>query len=283
MNIEYYCPDCLVKFDGALYKEHVTEKKICYKCHKQHYSYEELESHLKPHNLIKCKDNRLILNESIKNQINTESIEAIETDTQENTKRVEKLQNKVKKLEQLLRIYKNQGLDVIEKTLQSSIRDAEEEKKEDPRTLIIRSKYNPISDGHTGQSGYTNDAYLSMIVGNNEDVLLSAEFGNNEVDSLNTNIHNKKFKERLSSRQDHSNTSSGFMSSKFNQSLDYDKQDLDNISDDIVFDKNTFDENIRLNNTNINNRRVDQHHNQTLDMDFDIFARSGIEHLTIED
>lgn len=284
----YYCPDCKVEFNSNKYKRHVTEKKICYRCHKTYRTHKDLEIHLTPkkiinehtnnQKLIKCKDCRTEFNEYIKNKKN---IDLIESKTDKNKINVEKLENKIKRLEKKLKYYKEQGLDAIE-NIKNTYTEEKEDEKKDTRELIIRTKFNPITNGNTEQSGYTNDAYLSMIMGNNEDILLSAEFGNSEVDQL---THTKKIKKEYSimNRQDHSNISSGFTSSKFNNMLEYNEEDLDNIENDVIFENTSFEENIKANNNNINKRRIKKHKNQTLDLDYDLYIQAKIEHLRIED
>ena len=184
---------------------------------------------------------------------------------------------------------RGKGLSVLEnivKTSTTSINSTpstESDSLEQSNSLILYNAFKPNTEIGT-HTGYSNDAWKPMILGNNEDALLSAEFGIEPISKLNNNINaEKNISSELRQRRSHSSMSNGFISSKFNQTLEYEKQDLDEINDEIIIDDDHFDDSIHLNNASISNRRHIQKGTDILDLDYDIFSTGNVEYLSIED
>lgn len=280
MDLAYYCPDCHKKFtDKKEYRDHVIDKKYCYRCHKKHKTAHALYTHMnKP---TKCINKQDMLAEKIK-------LEKTGKDTDKNTTEVEllkqqiaslKQQNKIFEkqsrllekqsnlLEKKVQTYKNTAVNKMEQMFQSGNNDAKSEE-----TNALALKFKDIKGKLFDNRGYTNDAYITMILGNNEDLMLAGEFGNeiNLLDALDA-VEELDATEK---REDHSNLSSGFMSSKFNNSLKYETEDLDIIPEEVSIGDDDFEKIVKSTNKSINNRRMTQ--NKKIDIDYDVILQNQL-------
>ncbi len=264
MDSVYYCPDCHEKFTNKKeYRDHVIDKKYCYRCHKKHKTANALYVHMnKP---TKCVNKQDILAEKIK-------LEKTGKDTDKNTTEVEllkqqiaSLKQKSKLLEKKVQTYKNTAVDKMEQMFAG-----DDEVKSDALVVKFKNMDSKLFDNR----GYTNDAYTAMLLGNNEDLMLAGEFGN-EINHLDKLDAVEKRESHIFARRDHSNSSSGFMSSKFNNSLKYETEDLDVIPEEVAIDDDDdFEKIVKLTNQSINNRRMTQ--NKQLDIDYDVILQNQL-------
>lgn len=284
----FYCIDCKKRFDDKeLYFEHCKEKNICPRCLKQFKTSRSLNTHMDSKRRTKCDDNcsSFVAQIEMQKQMNT-----MEKQTRETDGSVDELKRKIKELEEVVRTYKVHGLKALEAVEKHSVRTTTESLpdtlKEDTRALTLHHKYAPTSNV-SGHTGYTTEAWKSMLTGNNEDVLLTAEFGTKEIDKMNNNVvETEKIltEETDGTRREHSSMSHGYISSKFNQTLEYEVDDLDDAGGSTIEShSDNFDEILHMQNANIARRR--QHHlgDNMFDLDYDIFAAGQAQHLAIID
>jgi len=280
--MNFYCVDCKEKFQNKeLYINHVVNKKICPRCLKQFKTVRTLSVHIDPKRKTKCENKALVFFE----QMNIRKTMSDMHDQSKKTgKSVDELKSEVQRLNDIINMYKEKGLDALEQVTQQSHRaPADPLNPVDIKTLTLHAIFKPTTSVAT-HTGYSNEAWKSMVLGNNEDTLLSAEFGAKDIDQLNTDIIQVEhaISSELGPRQEHSNISEGFISSKFNQTLEYSKGDLDEIDHEIIIDGG-FDDSLHLNNAAISTRRQTQLGDEILDLDFDIYSQASLQHLSITD
>lgn len=278
MESVYFCPQCHEKFTSDIkYRNHVIDKLICYRCLKQYKTVKGLSMHINPKRSVKCKDMRALFAESVKNKQHGESIKQIKSETEENKNETEQLKQEVEELKKTVRFYKNRALDTLEHVFDTSKTDDESKSiPNETNAIAIRSKYNLTSETCFSSTGYTSDAYIPLLYGNNEDKLLSEEFDYEEINHVDEQSANIEYQ-----RKDHSNNPQGFISNKFNNNLAYDQRDLDDIENQIIFGKGDFNERIILNNSAIGDRRR-KHNQNSLDIDYDFYRLTEMNNLRIE-
>lgn len=181
--MNFYCPDCKKAFyDWTAYESHLTEKYICVRCHEKFADFTLLAEH-KNATEMKCEDKC--------------------------TPFIHKMQYEIRETNDTIEVYKK---DYVKKSLTHKYKLIVDE-----HTLETHDIH-PFDRFKTVDEGYSSDAWRSMITGNNEEMLLKAEFGSSVVDKLNSTI--TMMSEGITQRQIQiqcvvPKTSDGFISQKF--------------------------------------------------------------------